>query len=117
MARSTFFCIDGHTCGNPVRVVTGGSIPALEGRTMFERRQDFIARYDWIRTGLMFEPRGHDMMSGTILYPPVRPDCDAGMIFIETTGCLPMCGHGTIGRQPVVSMNSTPTSQSGRDGS
>ena len=97
MARSTFFCIDGHTCGNPVRVVTGGSIPALEGRTMFERRQDFIARYDWIRTGLMFEPRGHDMMSGTILYPPVRPDCDAGVIFIETTGCLPMCGHGTIG--------------------
>jgi 4-hydroxyproline epimerase len=97
MARSTFFCIDGHTCGNPVRVVTGGNIPALEGRTMFERRQDFIARYDWIRTGLMFEPRGHDMMSGTILYPPVRPDCDAGVIFIETTGCLPMCGHGTIG--------------------
>jgi len=97
MARSTFFCIDGHTCGNPVRVVTGGSIPALEGRTMFERRQDFIARYDWIRTGLMFEPRGHDMMSGTILYPPVRPDCDAGVIFIENTGCLPMCGHGTIG--------------------
>jgi 4-hydroxyproline epimerase len=97
MARSTFFCIDGHTCGNPVRVVTGGSIPALAGSTMFERRQDFIARYDWIRTGLMFEPRGHDMMSGTILYPPVRADCDVGLIFIETSGCLPMCGHGTIG--------------------
>jgi 4-hydroxyproline epimerase len=95
--HATFFCIDGHTCGNPVRVVTGGSIPRLEGATMFERRQDFIAKHDWIRTALMFEPRGHDMMSGTILYPPLRADCDVGLIFIETTGCLPMCGHGTIG--------------------
>src|SRR5262245_50537927 len=97
MARHTFFCIDGHTCGNPVRVVAGGSVPQLNGATMFERRQDFVARYDWIRTGLMFEPRGHDMMSGSILYPPIRPDCDIGLLFIETTGCLPMCGHGTIG--------------------
>jgi 4-hydroxyproline epimerase len=97
MARHTFFCIDGHTCGNPVRVVTGGSVPRLAGATMFERRQHFIAEYDWIRTGLMFEPRGHDLMSGSILYPPTRPDCDLGIIFIETTGCLPMCGHGTIG--------------------
>jgi 4-hydroxyproline epimerase len=97
MARHTFFCIDGHTCGNPVRVVTGGSIPQLQGTTMFERRQHFLAEYDWIRTGLMFEPRGHDMMSGSILYPPTRPDCDVGVLFIETSGCLPMCGHGTIG--------------------
>jgi 4-hydroxyproline epimerase len=97
MARSTFFCIDGHTCGNPVRVVTGGSIPTLEGDTMFARRQHFLAEHDWIRTALMFEPRGHDMMSGSILYPPTRPDCDVGILFIETSGCLPMCGHGTIG--------------------
>ena len=97
MARHTFFCIDGHTCGNPVRIVTGGSIPQLKGSTMFERRQHFLAEYDWIRTGLMFEPRGHDMMSGSILYPPTRPDCDVGVLFIETSGCLPMCGHGTIG--------------------
>jgi 4-hydroxyproline epimerase len=97
VARHSFFCIDGHTCGNPVRVVTGGSIPVLTGATMFERRQHFIAEYDWIRTGLMYEPRGHAMMSGSILYPPTRPDCDAGVLFIETTGCLPMCGHGTIG--------------------
>jgi len=95
--RTTFFCIDGHTCGNPVRVVTGGSIPRLEGATMFERRQDFLARHDWIRKALMFEPRGHDMMSGSILYPPTRDDCDVGILFIETSGCLPMCGHGTIG--------------------
>jgi 4-hydroxyproline epimerase len=97
MARHTFFCVDGHTCGNPVRVVTGGSIPQLAGTTMFERRQHFLAEFDWIRTGLMFEPRGHDMMSGSILYPPTRVDCDVGILFIETSGCLPMCGHGTIG--------------------
>jgi 4-hydroxyproline epimerase len=97
VARHSFFCIDGHTCGNPVRVVAGGSIPTLQGATMFERRQHFIAEYDWIRTGLMYEPRGHAMMSGSILYPPTRADCDVGVLFIETTGCLPMCGHGTIG--------------------
>ncbi len=93
---STFFCIDGHTCGNPVRLVAGGG-PLLAGATMSERRQDFIRRYDWIRTALMFEPRGHDVMSGSILYPPCRPDCDVGVLYIEVSGCLPMCGHGTIG--------------------
>jgi len=96
MAKQSFFCIDGHTCGNPVRLVAGGG-PRLEGSTMMERRAHFLAEYDWIRTGLMFEPRGHDMMSGSILYPPTREDCDVGILFIETSGCLPMCGHGTIG--------------------
>ena len=96
MANHTFSCIDGHTCGNPVRLVSGGG-PLLQGATMLERRAHFLAEFDWIRTGLMFEPRGHDMMSGTILYPPTRPDCEAGVLFIETSGCLPMCGHGTIG--------------------
>jgi 4-hydroxyproline epimerase len=96
MARHSFFCIDGHTCGNPVRVVAGGG-PQLQGATMLERRAHFIAEYDWIRTGLMFEPRGHDIMSGSILYPPTREDCDVAILFIETSGCLPMCGHGTIG--------------------
>ncbi|TGQ10130.1 MULTISPECIES: 4-hydroxyproline epimerase [unclassified Mesorhizobium] len=96
MAKKTFTCIDGHTCGNPVRLVAGGG-PLLEGSTMMERRAHFLAEYDWIRTGLMFEPRGHDVMSGSILYPPTREDCDIAILFIETSGCLPMCGHGTIG--------------------
>jgi 4-hydroxyproline epimerase len=74
-----------------------GGGPLLQGASMSERRQHFLAEFDWIRTGLMFEPRGHDMMSGSILYPPTRADCDIGILFIETSGCLPMCGHGTIG--------------------
>ncbi|WP_226634735.1 4-hydroxyproline epimerase [Novosphingobium profundi] len=94
--RHTFFCIDGHTAGNPVRLVAGGA-PLLKGATMSERRQDFLERFDWIRTGLCFEPRGHDMMSGGFLYPPTDPANDIGILFIETSGCLPMCGHGTIG--------------------
>lgn len=96
MSRHTFRCIDGHTAGNPVRLVVEGA-PELHGDTMSERRQDFIARYDWIRTGLCFEPRGHDMMSGGFLYPSARADADIGILYIETSGCLPMCGHGTIG--------------------
>jgi 4-hydroxyproline epimerase len=96
MATHTFFCVDGHTCGNPVRLVAGGG-PQLKGANMVEKRAHFLAEYDWIRTGLCFEPRGHDMMSGAILYPPTRADCDIAFLFIETSGCLPMCGHGTIG--------------------
>ena len=91
-----FFCIDAHTCGNPVRVVAGGG-PILEGKNMSEKRLYFLEHFDWIRKGLMFEPRGHDMMSGSILYPPADKENDIGILFIETSGCLPMCGHGTIG--------------------
>lgn len=91
-----FHCIDAHTCGNPVRLVYNGT-PELDGDTMIDKQQHFIAEYDWIRTSLMLEPRGHAMMSGGMLYPSLRDDCDIGVLFIETTGCLPMCGHGTIG--------------------
>ncbi|MHA5498441.1 4-hydroxyproline epimerase [Pseudomonas aeruginosa] len=96
MARHTFFCVDAHTCGNPVRVVAGGG-PILPSVSMAEKRQIFQRDHDWVRKALMFEPRGHDVMSGTILYPPSREDCDVGVLFIEVSGCLPMCGHGTIG--------------------
>ena len=92
----TFFCIDAHTCGNPVRLVAGGG-PMLSGENMMQKRLHFLREFDWVRTGLMFEPRGHDMMSGSILYPPHDPANDIGVLFIETSGCLPMCGHGTIG--------------------
>ena len=94
--RHLFHCIDAHTCGNPVRLVREGG-PVLVGKSMSEKRQHFLRDYDWIRTGLMFEPRGHDMMSGSILYPPHDPAHDIAVLFIETSGCLPMCGHGTIG--------------------
>ncbi len=94
--KKTFFCIDAHTCGNPVRLVAGGG-PVLQGKDMSEKRQHFLREFDWIRKGLMFEPRGHDMMSGSILYPAHDPENDVAVLFIETSGCLPMCGHGTIG--------------------
>jgi len=96
MNKGTFFCIDAHTCGNPVRLVTSGH-PNLKGENMSEKRSHFLKEYDWIRKGLMFEPRGHDMMSGAFLYPPCTEEADASILFIETSGCLPMCGHGTIG--------------------
>lgn len=96
MIYQSFECIDAHTCGNPVRLIKTG-LPILEGFNMSEKRQHFLKNYDWIRKGLMFEPRGHDMMSGSMIYPPHNPENDFAILFIETSGCLPMCGHGTIG--------------------
>ncbi|MET2985967.1 4-hydroxyproline epimerase [Aureibaculum conchae] len=96
MSKHIFKCIDAHTCGNPVRVIAEGG-PDLIGTNMSEKRQHFLKEYDWIRRGLMFEPRGHDMMSGSILFLPHNPENDFAILFIETSGCLPMCGHGTIG--------------------
>ncbi|RVA24305.1 4-hydroxyproline epimerase, partial [Mesorhizobium sp. M7D.F.Ca.US.004.03.1.1] len=97
MSRSTYFCVDAHTCGNPVRVVVGGGPVLPATAPMAEKRQIFIKQHDEVRRSLMFEPRGHDVMSGTILYPPSTSDFDIGVLFIEVSGCLPMCGHGTIG--------------------
>ncbi len=99
--RSTFRCIDAHACGNPVRLVAEGA-PALSGENMSEKRQHFLNEFDWICKGLMFEPRGHDMMSGSIIYPAHDADNDFAVLFIETSGCLPMCGHGTIGTITIV---------------
>lgn len=101
MSCKTFFCVDAHTCGNPVRVICGGA-PLLKGKNMSEKRQHFLKEFDWIRRGLMFEPRGHDMMSGTIIFEPSSDEFDVSILFIETSGCLPMCGHGTIGTVTVL---------------
>jgi len=94
--RIIFDCVDGYTAGNPVRLVKSPR-PELKGGSMGEKRIHFMEAYDWIRTGLMFEPRGHDMMSGSFFYKPQNPQNDVGILFIETSGCLPMCGHGLIG--------------------
>jgi proline racemase len=94
--RNVFHAVDSHTEGMPTRVVTGG-VGVIPGATMAERRQHFMADLDHLRTLLMYEPRGHSAMSGAILQPPTRPDADFGVLFIEVSGCLPMCGHGTMG--------------------
>ncbi|MEV0074548.1 proline racemase family protein [Amycolatopsis sp. NPDC050768] len=95
-AKRLFHAVDSHTEGMPTRVITGG-VGVVPGATMFERRQYFVEHLDHIRQLLMNEPRGHSAMSGAILQPPTRPDADWGVLFIEVSGCLPMCGHGTIG--------------------
>ncbi|PSL38359.1 proline racemase [Labedella gwakjiensis] len=91
-----YTAVDSHTEGMPTRVVTGG-VGVIPGSTMNERRLHFIEHLDHIRKLLVNEPRGHAAMSGAILQPPTRPDADFGVLFIEVSGCLPMCGHGTIG--------------------
>ncbi|MCX4538763.1 proline racemase family protein [Streptomyces sp. NPDC002596] len=95
-SRRTFHTVDSHTEGMPTRVVVGG-VGTIPGATMAERRLHFMEHSDDIRTLLMYEPRGHSAMSGAILQPPTRPDADYGVLFIEVSGLLPMCGHGTIG--------------------
>ncbi|MCI0686790.1 MAG: proline racemase family protein, partial [Sporichthyaceae bacterium] len=95
-ASRVFHAVDSHTEGMPTRVITGG-VGVVPGATMAERRLYFIEHLDHLRTLLMYEPRGHAAMSGAILQPPTRSDADIGVLFIEVSGCLPMCGHGTIG--------------------
>jgi proline racemase len=91
-----FTAVDSHTEGMPTRVVTGG-VGTIPGATANEKRLYFMEHMDDIRLLLMNEPRGHAAMSGAILQPSTRDDCDWGVVYIEVSGCLPMCGHGTIG--------------------
>ncbi|MEU4332382.1 proline racemase family protein [Nonomuraea dietziae] len=91
-----FHAVDSHTEGMPTRVITGG-VGVIPGNSMAERRIYFREHFDHIKQLLMNEPRGHAAMSGVILQPPTRPDADWGVLFIEVSGYLPMCGHGTIG--------------------
>ncbi len=96
-----FNAVDSHTEGMPTRVITSG-VGTLPGATMADRRLYLMKERDDLRTLLMTEPRGHSSMSGAILQPPTRPDADVGVVFIEVSGCLPMCGHGTIGTATVL---------------
>jgi len=96
-----FDCIDAHTAGNPLRLVKGPR-PNLVGKNMMEKRLHFLGEFDWIRKGLMFEPRGHDMMSGSFYFEPCEPQNDVAILFIETSGCLPMCGHGLVGTMTIL---------------
>ncbi|MGH3652494.1 proline racemase family protein [Glutamicibacter sp.] len=91
-----FHAVDSHTEGMPTRVITGG-VGTIPGKTMAARRLWFMENSDHIRKLLMNEPRGHAAMSGAILQPPTRDDADFGVLYIEVSGLLPMCGHGTIG--------------------
>src|SRR3984957_3912898 len=95
-ARRVFPAVDSHTEGMPTRVIVGGVAP-IPGATMAQRRVYFLEHLDEIRQLLVNEPRGHAAMSGAILQPSTRPDADWGVLYIEVSGCLPMCGHGTIG--------------------
>ncbi|WP_019970293.1 proline racemase family protein [Mycobacterium sp. 141] len=96
-----YHAVDSHTEGMPTRVIVGG-VPVFPGDTMAERRRWFMENNDDLRKLLMREPRGHASMSGSILQPPTRPDADFGVLFIEVSGLLPMCGHGTIGTATVL---------------
>ncbi|ENQ3079143.1 proline racemase family protein [Bacillus sp. WLY-B-L8] len=95
-AHRVFTTIDTHTGGNPTRTLISG-LPKLVGETMSEKMLHMKKEYDWIRKLLMNEPRGHDVMSGALLTDPCHPKADIGVIYIETGGYLPMCGHDTIG--------------------
>lgn len=95
-SKRTVTTVESHTEGMPTRVVISG-VGEIPGTTAFEKRRYFMENMDEIRQWLMYEPRGHSAMSGAILQKPTRPDADWGVIYIEVSGCLPMCGHGTIG--------------------
>jgi proline racemase len=87
--------VDTHTEGEPARVVTGG-VPIIPGATFQEKWLWAKENLDDLRKLLMFEPRGSNIMSGSLLTAPVTPGADIGVIYIEVSGFLPMCGHGTI---------------------
>ena len=97
MRTTRFFStIDTHTGGEPTRTIIGG-LPFISGKTIWDKMTYLKNNLDWVRTALMLEPRGHSGMAGVILTEPAHPEADIGVIFLETYGFAPMCGHGTIG--------------------
>ena len=94
--RKTFHTIDTHTCGEPTRNVIGG-IPHIPGETMQEKLHYMSTKGDWLRKLLTYEPRGNEVMSGTLIMEPCNPEADFGVLYFEVGGWMPMCGHDTIG--------------------
>jgi len=88
--------VDTHTAGEPTRVITGG-LPPIPGDSMIDRRRWLETTGAPLRGFLLDEPRGHHDMFGAIITPPVNPEADFGVIFLDNNGTLAMCGHGTIG--------------------
>ncbi|MCH2132197.1 MAG: proline racemase family protein [Phycisphaerales bacterium] len=95
MARRFWKTIDGHTAGEPLRIIVDG-VPAMLGETMLERRAHAMQHFDELRRVLMWEPRGHRDMYGAILTPPATTDGDVGVLFLHNEGFSTMCGHGII---------------------
>lgn len=88
--------IDSHTMGEATRIVYEG-FPELPGKTMMDKKKYMMQHYDFLRSALMLEPRGHRDMFGALLTEPVHEEADYGVIFMDSGGCLNMCGHGSIG--------------------
>lgn len=91
----TINTLDGHTAGEPLRLITGG-LPEIPGKSILEKRRYFKQNYDYIRTGLMWEPRGHADMYGAVMTEPVTADGDFGVFFLHNEGYSTMCGHAVI---------------------
>ncbi len=94
-------CIDTHTAGEPLRIITSG-LPPIHGNTILEKRDYMLENYDHLRKMMMLEPRGHSGMYGCILVPAVTKDGDFGVLFTHNEGLSSMCGHGIIGVTKVV---------------
>jgi len=92
---SSFKTIEMHTGGEPLRIFIDG-IPDIQGNTILEKKRYFSEKYDLIRTGTMWEPRGHADMYGAVLTEPVTPDGDIGVFFLHNEGYSTMCGHAII---------------------
>lgn len=93
--------IDSHTMGEPTRIIYDG-FPELPGDTMMDKKKYLMEHYDYLRTAMMLEPRGHRDMFGALLTAPVHPEADFGVIFMDSGSCLNMCGHGSIGAASMI---------------
>ena len=94
--RKAVTCIETHTEGEPTRTILSG-FPEIPGNTMEEKMLYMMQEQDWMRKAICFEPRGNDVMSGTIVTKPCNPEADFGVLYYEVGNWMPMCGHDTIG--------------------